>query len=437
MRTGRESWTTAKRRTANWRTGELADRRTGGSADRRHRQRYRIRKARTGAHAREAVNRALRAPKTSAKPAPFRPRSRGLQAPLQRAGEPPTSLYQSDAARRAIAARRRKSQAPVNHPPSPSTRLAAVGSSPRCGGGRPRLTLPPSGDAHGPGPAPHAVAPLQVPNGNGGPGDPSAASLAGRSTRSTRPAACGNLATWHGAMYPAPRASRTVRRAWHIAHPCSPRRAPNDARYASAHAARSCRRLVMSRPYVRARPGICGNRSKTRLKSRSTTRSPARSTTRHRRKPSAAPARRGRYPAITRVAVSRADRPASVRKTSPTHRTGCPSVLQDAFLAAQAASEPAPTHQSVRNLEMRATVQVETSSTPRCRDRTSPFARRPSRQFVRASATARFDRAAALSPAVVGAPALAYPLDKDGSPGLANCESRTVSRGPGAVSREP
>lgn len=284
-------------------------------------------------------------------------------------------------------------------------RLAAVGSSPRCGGGRPRLTLPPSGDAHGPGPAPHAVAPLQVPNGNGGPGDPSAASLAGRSTRSTRPAARGNLATWHGAMYPAPRASRTVRRAWHIAHPCSPRRAPNDARYASAHAARSCRRLVMSRPYVRARPGICGNRSKTRLKSRSTTRSPTRSTTRHRRKPSAAPARRGRYPAITRVAVSRADRPASVRKTSPTH-------------------------QSVRNLEMRATVQVETSSTPRCRDRTSPFARRPSRQFVRASATARFDRAAALSPAVVGAPALAYPLDKDGSPGLANCESRTVSREP-------
>lgn len=193
-----------------------------------------------------------------------------------------------------------------------------------------------------------------------------------------------------------------------VAHPCSPRRAPNDARYASAHAARSCRRLVMSRPYVRARPGICGNRSKTRLKSRSTTRSPTRSTTRHRRKPSAAPARRGRYPAITRVAVSRADRPASVRKTSPTHRTGCPSVLQDAFLAAQAASEPAPTHQSVRNLEMRATVQVETSSTPRCRDRTSPFARRPSRQFVRASATARFDRAAALSPAVVDAPALAY-----------------------------
>lgn len=112
-------------------------RRTGELADRRHRQRYRIRKARTGAHAREAVNRALRAPKTSAKPAPFRPRSRGLQAPLQRAGEPPTSLYQSDAARRAIAARRRKSQAPVNHPPSPSTRLAAVGSSPRCGGGRP------------------------------------------------------------------------------------------------------------------------------------------------------------------------------------------------------------------------------------------------------------------------------------------------------------
>ncbi|KGW59838.1 hypothetical protein Y029_6073 [Burkholderia pseudomallei MSHR303] len=237
---------------ANWRIGGPADRRIGGSADRRHRQRYRIRKARTGAHAREAVNRALRAPKTSAKPAPFRPRSRGLQAPLQRAGEPPTSLYQSDAARRAIAARRRKSQAPVNHPPSPSTRLAAVGSSPRCGGGRPRLTLPPSGDAHGPGPAPHAVAPLQVPNGNGGPGDPSAASLAGRSTRSTRPAARGNLATWHGAMYPAPRASRTVRRAWHIAHPCSPRRAPNDARYASAHAARSCRRLVMSRPYVRA-----------------------------------------------------------------------------------------------------------------------------------------------------------------------------------------
>ncbi|CAJ8154054.1 Uncharacterised protein [Burkholderia pseudomallei] len=419
-----------RRRSGGRRTGELANWRTGGSADRRHRQRYRIRKARTGAHAREAVNRALRAPKTSAKPAPFRPRSRGLQAPLQRAGEPPTSLYQSDAARRAIAARRRKSQAPVNHPPSPSTRLAAVGSSPRCGGGRPRLTLPPSGDAHGPGPAPHAVAPLQVPNGNGGPGDPSAASLAGRSTRSTRPAARGNLATWHGAMYPAPRASRTVRRAWHIAHPCSPRRAPNDARYASAHAARSCRRLVMSRPYVRARPGICGNRSKTRLKSRSTTRSPTRSTTRHRRKPSAAPARRGRYPAITRVAVSRADRPASVRKTSPTHRTGCPSVLQDAFLAAQAASEPAPTHQSVRNLEMRATVQVETSSTPRCRDRTSPFARRPSRQFVRASATARFDRAAALSPAVVGAPALAYPLDKDGSPGLANCESRTVSRGP-------
>lgn len=37
-----------------------------------------------------------------------------------------------------------------------------------------------------------------------------------------------------------------------VAHPCSPRRAPNDARYASAHAARSCRRLVMSRPYVRA-----------------------------------------------------------------------------------------------------------------------------------------------------------------------------------------
>ncbi|KOS75365.1 hypothetical protein DM47_1652 [Burkholderia mallei] len=182
--------------------------------------------------------------------------------------------------------------------------------------------------------------------------------------------------------------------------------------------------------HTSARPGICGNRSKTRLKSRSTTRSPTRSTTRHRRKPSAAPARRGRYPAITRVAVSRADRPASVRKTSPTHRTGCPSVLQDAFLAAQAASEPAPTHQSVRNLEMRATVQVETSSTPRCRDRTSPFARRPSRQFVRASATARFDRAAALSPAVVGAPALAYPLDKDGSPGLANCESRTVSREP-------
>ncbi|KGD42094.1 hypothetical protein DO72_4765 [Burkholderia pseudomallei] len=130
-----------RRRSGGRRTGGPADRRIGGSADRRHRQRYRIRKARTGAHAREAVNRALRAPKTSAKPAPFRPRSRGLQAPLQRAGEPPTSLYQSDAARRAIAARRRKSQAPVNHPPSPSTRLAAVGSSPRCGGGRPRLTL--------------------------------------------------------------------------------------------------------------------------------------------------------------------------------------------------------------------------------------------------------------------------------------------------------
>ncbi|EEP50331.1 conserved hypothetical protein [Burkholderia pseudomallei MSHR346] len=29
MRTGRESWTTAKRRTANWRTGGSADRRTG------------------------------------------------------------------------------------------------------------------------------------------------------------------------------------------------------------------------------------------------------------------------------------------------------------------------------------------------------------------------------------------------------------------------
>lgn len=412
--------------------GELADRRTGGSADRRHRQRYRIRKARTGAHAREAVNRALRAPKTSAKPAPFRPRSRGLQAPLQRAGEPPTSLYQSDAARRAIAARRRKSQAPVNHPPSPSTRLAAVGSSPRCGGGRPRLTLPPSGDAHGPGPAPHAVAPLQVPNGNGGPGDPSAASLAERSTRSTRPAARGNLATWHGAMYPAPRASRITHRASRMAYRASMLATARAERRSIR--IRPCRTLLPSPRYVtpiRPRaPGICGNRSKTRLKSRSTTRSPTRSTTRHRRKPSAAPARRGRYPAITRVAVSRADRPASVRKTSPTHRTGCPSVLQNAFLAAQAASEPAPTHQSVRNLEMRATVQVETSSTPRCRDRTSPFARRPSRQFVRASATARFDRAAALSPAVVGAPALAYPLDKDGSPGLANCESRTVSRGP-------
>ncbi|KGD50599.1 hypothetical protein DP43_5000 [Burkholderia pseudomallei] len=216
-------------------------RRTGELADRRHRQRYRIRKARTGAHAREAVNRALRAPKTSAKPAPFRPRSRGLQAPLQRAGEPPTSLYQSDAARRAIAARRRKSQAPVNHPPSPSTRLAAVGSSPRCGGGRPRLTLPPSGDAHGPGPAPHAVAPLQVPNGNGGPGDPSAASLAGRSTRSTRPAARGNLATWHGAMYPAPRASRTVRRASMLATARAERRLIRI---------RPCRTLLPSPRYV-------------------------------------------------------------------------------------------------------------------------------------------------------------------------------------------
>lgn len=421
-----------RRRSGGRRTGGPADRRIGGSADRRHRQRYRIRKARTGAHAREAVNRALRAPKTSAKPAPFRPRSRGLQAPLQRAGEPPTSLYQSDAARRAIAARRRKSQAPVNHPPSPSTRLAAVGSSPRCGGGRPRLTLPPSGDAHGPGPAPHAVAPLQVPNGNGGPGDPSAASLAGRSTRSTRPAARGNLATWHGAMYPAPRASRITHRASRMAYRASMLATARAERRSIR--IRPCRTLLPSPRYVtpiRPRaPGICGNRSKTRLKSRSTTRSPTRSTTRHRRKPSAAPARRGRYPAITRVAVSRADRPASVRKTSPTHRTGCPSVLQNAFLAAQAASEPAPTHQSVRNLEMRATVQVETSSTPRCRNRTSPFARRPSRQFVRASATARFDRAAALSPAVVGAPALAYPLDKDGSPGLANCESRTVSRGP-------
>ncbi|KGV00917.1 hypothetical protein X888_4864 [Burkholderia pseudomallei MSHR4377] len=167
--------------------------------------------------------------------------ARGLQAPLQRAGEPPTSLYQSDAARRAIAARRRKSQAPVNHPPSPSTRLAAVGSSPRCGGGRPRLTLPPSGDAHGPGPAPHAVAPLQVPNGNGGPGDPSAASLAGRSTRSTRPAARGNLATWHGAMYPAPRASRTVRRASMLATARAERRLIRI---------RPCRTLLPSPRYV-------------------------------------------------------------------------------------------------------------------------------------------------------------------------------------------
>lgn len=223
-------------------------RRTGGPADRRHRQRYRIRKARTGAHAREAVNRALRAPKTSAKPAPFRPRSRGLQAPLQRAGEPPTSLYQSDAARRAIAARRRKSQAPVNHPPSPSTRLAAVGSSPRCGGGRPRLTLPPSGDAHGPGPAPHAVAPLQVPNGNGGPGDPSAASLAGRSTRSTRPAARGNLATWHGAMYPAPRASRITHRASRMAYRASMLATARAERRSIR--IRPCRTLLPSPRYV-------------------------------------------------------------------------------------------------------------------------------------------------------------------------------------------
>lgn len=228
--------------------GELANWRIGGPADRRHRQRYRIRKARTGAHAHEAVNRALRAPKTSAKPAPFRPRSRGLQAPLQRAGEPPTSLYQSDAARRAIAARRRKSQAPVNHPPSPSTRLAAVGSSPRCGGGRPRLTLPPSGDAHGPGPAPHAVAPLQVPNGNGGPGDPSAASLAGRSTRSTRPAARGNLATWHGAMYPAPRASRITHRASRMAYRASMLATARAERRSIR--IRPCRTLLPSPRYV-------------------------------------------------------------------------------------------------------------------------------------------------------------------------------------------
>lgn len=238
----------------------------------------------------------------------------------------------------------------------------------------------------------------------------------------------------HMARCHVPRASRLAHHAPCVAHGISRIHARHGARRTTldTHPPMPHALAVASlcHAHTSARPGICGNRSKTRLKSRSTTRSPTRSTTRHRRKPSAAPARRGRYPAITRVAVSRADRPASVRKTSPTHRTGCPSVLQDAFLAAQAASEPAPTHQSVRNLEMRATVQVETSSTPRCRDRTSPFARRPSRQFVRASATARFDRAAALSPAVVGAPALAYPLDKDGSPGLANCESRTVSRGP-------
>lgn len=213
----------------------------------------------------------------------------------------------------------------------------------------------------------------------------------------------------HMARCHVPRASRLAHHAPCVAHGISRIHARHGARRTTldTHPPMPHALAVASlcHAHTSARPGICGNRSKTRLKSRSTTRSPTRSTTRHRRKPSAAPARRGRYPAITRVAVSRADRPASVRKTSPTH-------------------------QSVRNLEMRATVQVETSSTPRCRDRTSPFARRPSRQFVRASATARFDRAAALSPAVVGAPALAYPLDKDGSPGLANCESRTVSRGP-------